>query len=260
MEASRWLLKVGDSPLMATAVHNGHDMRPELLGITALSEAERFREEDPFTDFLAEIVPTRLVSKVSRFEVDLNRARNEAVYCKPEDAWGLNLWKIPLTPEMIQASLDLYDAFYRELHGLLIRLEKKFGGFILLDIHSYNHRRSGPDQSPEDPEKNPEINLGTGTMDRRYWAPLVDRFLAEIKKFDFDGRALDIRENIKFRGRQIPTYVHSHFPKSGCALALEFKKIFMDEWTGKPDKSIMKKLREALRSTLPGLLEELKKR
>lgn len=255
----RWTLQLGDSPIVATAVHAGHEMRPELQKICALTNAERLREEDPFTDYLASIAPTHWTPHVSRFEADLNRAREQAVYQKPEDAWGLNLWKKDLTAPMIQTSLDFYDSYYNQFHLLLRQMEKKYGAFVVLDIHSYNHRRGGPDASPEDPEKNPEVNVGTGTMDREFWAPLVDRFILELRKFDFNGRNLDVRENVKFRGRQGPAFVHQNFPKKGCSLALEFKKIFMDEWTGQVDRSVLEKLFEALESTLPGLLEELKK-
>jgi hypothetical protein len=256
----RWTLQLGDSPIVAIAVHAGHEMRPELQEICALSESERFREEDPFTDYLATAVPTILVPTVSRFEVDLNRARHEAVYKKPEDAWGLNLWKRDLSPQLIQGCLDFYDSYYDQLHSLLTQVEKKYDFFVVLDIHSYNHRRLGPHGPPEDPEKNPEVNVGTGTMRREDWAPLVDRFIDDLRRFDFGGGNLDVRENIKFRGRQGPTFVHQNFPKTGCALALEFKKFFMDEWTGDLNRPLLEKIYDALRSTLPGLIEELKKR
>jgi hypothetical protein len=256
----RWSLQLGDSPIVATAVHSGHDMRPDILEICALSDAERFREEDPFTDSLASVAATHLVPTVSRFEVDLNRARAEAIYQLPKDCWGLNLWKKELRESLIGDSLKYYDAYYDRFYSLLVEVEKKFGSFVVLDIHSYNFRRTGPDQAPEDPEKNPEVNVGTGTMDRNYWAPVVDRFIADLKNFNFDGRSLDVRENIKFRGRQGPSFVHQNFPKTGCALALEFKKIFMDEWTGELNRPLFEQLRMALQSALPGLLEELRKR
>jgi hypothetical protein len=42
-------------------------------------------------------------------------------------------------------------------------------------------------------------------------------------------------------------------------LAVEFKKFFMDEWTGTVNGEQLKKIREALRATIPGILDELKK-
>lgn len=258
MTEPTWTLIEGSGQLVAAAVHSGHEMRPELLNLCALSEADRLREEDPFTERLTDIVPTRIMPRRSRFEVDLNRARHEAVYITPADAWGLQLWKEPLKPEMIEESLAYYDAFYEAMHGVLQRMKQKNGAFVVLDLHSYNHRRNGPDAPPEDPEKNPEINVGTGTMDRQYWSPLVERFISDLQSFDFMGRHLDVRENVKFYGRQLPKWTHENFPQSGCCLAIECKKFWMDEWTGKVDEEQLTTLRRALESTIQGLLQELK--
>jgi len=113
---------------------------------------------------------------------------------------------------------------------------------------------------PADLDGNPEINIGTGTMRRDQWASLVDRFIEDLRGFDFLGRRLDVRENVKFYGGRLPQYIHEHFPKSGCALAVEIKKFFMDEWSGTVDGTQLKEIREALRGTIPGILDELKNR
>ncbi|MDQ3079598.1 MAG: N-formylglutamate amidohydrolase, partial [Pseudomonadota bacterium] len=34
------------------------------------------------------------------------------------------------------------------------------------------------------------------------------------------------------------------YPGVGCAIALEFKKFFMDEWTGEPDPAELRAMRE----------------
>jgi hypothetical protein len=52
-------------------------------------------------------------------------------------------------------------------------------------------------------------------------------------------------------------WIHRTFPESGCALALEFKKTFMNEWTGEVDDDRLGALARALASTLPGLVESL---
>ncbi|HEU4335868.1 MAG TPA: hypothetical protein VFR45_01015, partial [Nocardioides sp.] len=46
-----------DGPVVATSVHAGHELRPEIAEAMVLDRAERFREEDPFTDRLAAVVP-----------------------------------------------------------------------------------------------------------------------------------------------------------------------------------------------------------
>ena len=248
----------GDIPMVAAAVHDGHAIRDELTDIMALSDMERLREEDPFTGFWANIVDTRIIANRSRFEVDLNRPREKAVYLDPDDAWGLNVWRTRPGPKVLEDSLASYDAFYQEVERGFTRLKQQYGRFIVFDLHTYNHRRDGANSPPADPELNPEVNIGTGTMDRQQWAPIVDRFINDLGDFDFLGRHLDVRENIKFKGGQFSRWVHEHFPESACCIAVEFKKFFMDEWTGIPDQNQLNAISAALNATIPGVLEELK--
>jgi hypothetical protein len=254
---SFWELRRGNGPLAATAIHDGHELREEVAALVALGDAERLREEDPFTAGWTAIANTRITVRRSRFEVDLNRPRETAVYIEPEDAWGLQVWKARPPADIIAASLSQYDAFYEEARSVFSDMEREFGRFVVFDLHSYNHLREGPAGKAADPAENPEVNIGTGTMQRTRWAPLIDRFIRDLRDFDFRGRKLDVRENIKFRGGQFPRWIHQTFPETACALSIEFKKIFMDEWSGEPDMSMMEELRRALESTIPGVLEEL---
>ena len=259
MQGSPWRIVHGDGPLVATAIHHGHDVRPEIQERLALPEDKRLNEEDPFTGPFTAVAPTRIIVERSRFEVDLNRPRENAVYRRPEDAWGLRVWKSHLPDEVCDRSLAIHDAFYETLHGILKKKEESHGAFVVFDIHSYNHRRDGPDAPAQDPAANPEVNLGTGSMDRARWGALADRFMADLRSFDFGGRHLDVRENVRFRGAQLCRFVHQNFPKSGCGLAIEFKKFFMDEWTGETYPEIHGRIPEALRATVPGMLEELER-
>jgi hypothetical protein len=254
-----WSIASGSGPLLATAIHDGHEVRDEVAEMLALSEDERLREEDPFTGAWARIAPTHVVVHRSRFEVDLNRPRPKAVYRKPADAWGLQIWKQEPPAALVERSLATYDGFYQELGQLLSKMESRFGRFVVLDLHTYNHRRGGPEGAPGNPDENPEVNLGTGAMDRDFWAPLVDRFVRDLRSFDFLGRRLDVRENVKFRGGHFASWVHETFPHSGCDLAIEFKKSFMNEWTGQLDTLQHQAIRRALQATIPGILEELAK-
>jgi N-formylglutamate deformylase len=249
----------GQEPLAATAVHNGHDLRDEIAEITCLSDSERLREEDPHTGIWTSIVTTQLVANRSRFEVDLNRPRDRAVYRSPEDAWRLEIWKSEPSAELLERSLSEYDAFYSEAHRIFTEMERRFGQFVVLDLHSYNHRRQGPGEPPDDPTQNPEVNVGTGTLDRNRWAQLVDRFIGDLTAFEFLGRHLDVRENVKFRGGHFSAWIHENFPNSGCCLAVEVKKFFMNEWTGEIAGEEFEAIPRSLEATLPGLLESLEK-
>ena len=150
-------------------------------------------------------------------------------------------------------SLAQYDAFYAEVYRIINEKLKKHQHLIVFDLHSYNHRREGPDGSYADPKTNPEVNIGTGTMDRQFWAPVVDNFINTLRSYNYLSRNLDVRENVKFRGGNFSSWIHKTFPNNVCCIAIEFKKFFMDEWTGKPDKKQLEEIRSALQSTIPGL-------
>lgn len=254
----RYRIEQGNQPLVAIAVHNGHHLRDEVMSLFAIDDAGRLREEDPFTGKWTAIAQNRIIVDTSRFEVDLNRVREEAVYIEPEDAWGLTVWQTRPDFGLIGRSLAEYDSFYSHLHKIFTELRNKHGKFIVFDLHAYNHRRGGPDGKPADIENNPEVNVGTGTMgDRAQWAPVIDRLIKDLSGYDYFGRHLDVRENVKFVGRQLAQWTHDTFPESACVLSIEFKKFFMDEWSGQPDMQQLAAITDALRFSADGVLEEL---
>jgi N-formylglutamate amidohydrolase len=252
-----WTIEEGGGPLVACAVHAGNQVRTEALGHMAIRRRQRFLEEDPYTDQLAEVAGTSVVVHRSRFEVDLNRSRDRAIYRVPGDAWGLQVWREPLPAAARRRSLLLYDRFYAELGGVLARAGAGGRPFVVLDLHSYNHRRGGPGMPPASPEGNPEINVGTGSLDRDRWGSLVDRFSADLRTVEVAGRSLDVRENVRFRGGHLSRWVHATFPGQACCLAVEVKKFFMDEYTGEIDEPVWTGVRAALAGAVPGLLDEL---
>ncbi len=252
-----WELETGDGPLIATAIHDGHGLRPEVAEIMKLPEGERLREEDPYTSSWVDVAATRIIARRSRFEVDLNRPRDKAVYVTPDDCWGLDVWTTKPSAAIVERSLAGYDAYYSMLSELCTEKQARNGKFVVYDIHSYNHRRNGADAPPEFADKNPEVNIGTGSLDREKWGALVDRFISDLSSFDLNGRRLDVRENVKFKGGQQVKWIHKNFVDGGCGLAIEFKKFWMDEWTGQRDEQMVAAIHAALRSTVPGVLDEL---
>lgn len=227
--------------VVTTALHAGHEMRATLRPWCALDPETRLREEDPGTEQIAQVAANRMVATRSRFEVDLNRPRSSAVYRRPEDAWGLEVWHAPLPAEEIERSLALYDEFYRRAALLLDGVVRRCGAAVVFDIHSYNHRRHGPDAPPEDVADNPEVNVGTGTLDARRWGTLAARVTQSLAS---DG--LDVRENVKFSGGHFASWAHDRWKGDVAVLALEFKKTFMDEWTGAVDPDAVERLRISL--------------
>src|SRR3546814_7649610 len=87
------------------------------------------------------------------------------------------------------------------LEQMLAGIEAMHGGFVLLDIHAYNHRRGGAEAAPTDPQQAPVVNIGTFSMDRARWAPLIDAFIDALSSHKVHGAALDVRENIAFHER-----------------------------------------------------------
>lgn len=252
-------ISTGPGPLVAAAIHDGHAIHPKTLAHVALPEPERLREEDPFTGRLTDVAPTRIVGRRSRFEIDLNRPPEGAVYRTPEDAWGLDVWDGREAPsDVVERSMGVYDAFYQAVEKLLEMKIREYGSVVVYDLHSYNHRRGGPDGPLADPEGNPEVNVGTGSLDRARWGGLVDRFMADLRRGAADAGVddLDVRENVKFQGGHFSRWVHKTFGNAACVIAIEFKKTFMDEWTGTLDRDRFDALHAALRTTVPGALEE----
>ena len=235
--------------LVATAIHTGHDLRPEVAEAMVLDEATRLREEDPHTDTIGALTPARAVVHRSRFEVDLNRLLEDAVYRTPEDCWGLQVWRTdPLAEDIVRRSQQEYASFYSALGARLDEVAGR-GPFVLYDVHSYNHRRDGADAEPEPVEDNPEVNLGTGSVDRKVFQGVIDAFTESLSAQSTDGGAIDVRENVKFEGRALAWWVHERYAGRGVVLALEFKKTFMDEWSGQVDEVRVRQLQQALAAT-----------
>jgi N-formylglutamate amidohydrolase len=257
MDEDLWHVTRGDEPLLATAIHDGHEVRAEVADLLALDDAGRLREEDPHTGRWTTVAQNRVVARRSRFEVDLNRPPETAVYRTPDDAWGLDVWRAPPSDALVQRSMDVYRGFHDQVGTILGDLQERYGRFVVLDIHSYNHRRDGADAPPADPAGNPVVNVGTGNIDRERWGPLVDRFIAELRDHEVLGVPLDVRENVRFRGGHFSKWVVQTFPETGCPLAVEMKKVYMDEWTGIVDEAAIDQIGEALAATVPGLLASL---
>ena len=253
-----WSTTVSEAPLVAAAIHAGHEVRPEVRDVLFIDEPTRLREEDPYTDTWTFIAETRLVGLRSRFEVDLNRPRDRAVYLTPDDAWGLRVWRSEPPHDLISRSLAEYDTFYAEMKRMFDAMEERYKAFVVFDLHSFNHRRDGADGAVADPHLNPEVNIGTGSMNRQKWHQLVDRFIDELGSSESGSNGLDVRENVKFKGGYFSKWIHETYPESACCLAIEFKKTFMDEWSGGAVPGSLSAIASALESTVPGVYEELR--
>ena len=136
----------------------------------------------------------------SRFEVDLNRPRHSCVYEDADAAWGLEVWREPLTEEEVERSRRLTTRSTRMLDGFLDELARR-GPFVVLDIHSYNHRRDGRRPSAGarrgEPRGQRRDRLARPRPVGPRRRPLHGRPRAAAGR---PAIALDVRENVRFRG------------------------------------------------------------
>ncbi|GAB3005594.1 N-formylglutamate amidohydrolase [Niabella terrae] len=245
-DLSHYMVNDLGTPVMAFALHAGHAIAPRLRTYMLLSEAERAHEEDPYTgDMIFGLPVTTVRVRQSRFQLDLNRTREKSVYLHPDDAWGLRVWK-PLPEEHLRALYEAYDQFYERLKQLITDSIRQWGFFIILDVHSYNHRREGP-FTPAAPDSHPEINIGTAYNHSR-WQSLCDDYTAFLTGAADWLRPINIGQNIIFKGGAFAQWILENYGDQGAVLSIEFKKTFMDEWTGILDIDQFNRIKKLLSS------------
>lgn len=219
-----------------------------------LNEHERCREEDPYTVFMISELPvSKITVSSSRFQLDLNRVKEKAVYEKPEDAWGLSVWKDMPGAEKDKLHQD-YDHFYDAVKKLIEDTIARHGYFIIFDVHTYNHRRDDAFTEAQT-EENPEINLGTHYNTEK-WKSLCSAYTRFINQQQHNGHNFDARENVKFKGGAFAQWAIGHYGEKGCVISIEFKKTFMDEWTGVADIRHVMALQELLSSSVDFMSRE----
>jgi N-formylglutamate amidohydrolase len=252
-----WELRVGDGPVLATAIHAGHAMRPSLQKWMAVDDAGRRREEDPLTNLWTGAADHVLHVARSRFEVDLNRPRERALVTEPAATWNLRLWEGAPPPVETARSLASHDAFYNLARSFVDRLLARWGEVLVLDLHSYNHRRDGADAEGGPVEANPDLDLGVTTLDPRVWSDLVERFSEALRRPAPDGRCFDVRSNVRYPdGGHFPEWLYATYRDRVCAITIEVKKFYMDEWAGTADLAAV----EAVRACIAGAVAAVRSR
>lgn len=227
-------------PAMCAAIHNGGNMRQELLENCLLTQAERYYEEDPFTGSFIEQQPITLIAHDSRYEYDLNRTTNECVY---ETAWGKDVWKEPLSKDAIATSKEKHAQFYRVVSAVVEALAEDFGQCIVYDNHSYNYRRHERTDLPV-------FNLGTTSVKSDSWRPVIDNWLDALNNMSVDGVEVTAAENDIFYGKgYLAGHCHGLYDNV-LVLATEVKKVFMDELAGEPDTRVLTSLQKIYNQTV----------
>ncbi len=227
-------------PYVCGAVHDGDQFRKDLWDNCLHSQYERWYEEDPETKNMVVSHPILIAGRDSRFEYDLNRPPEEAVF---ETAWGKQLWKNPLPGKEKEISLAKHTAFFKVTHALIEKIEAKFGAAIVYDMHSYNWQRWDREV--------PTWNLGTSNVDNDRFKEDIEAWrksLSEIK-LPNDIKSTAAINNTFFGNGYFLRYITRNF-KNTLVLATEIAKVYCDEINQVIFPEVVAKVEEQLKIRL----------
>ena len=226
-------------PYVCAAIHDGGQMREDIREKCLLSNYERWYEEDPHTAEFVETFPILIQGCDSRFEYDLNRGPETAVY---EEAWGKQVWKEPLSVSQKQKSIAKHHAFYEVLEALINKLETKFKSCLVYDIHSYNWKRWD--------RPVPVFNIGAERVDNERYGNYVESWRDELANIELENIHNYSAINDVFYGRgYLLEFVTNRF-KNTLVLATEVSKIYCDELTGESFPEIINQIKEGFKSAI----------
>ncbi|HET8735454.1 MAG TPA: N-formylglutamate amidohydrolase [Pricia sp.] len=233
-------------PYICGAVHDGHQFRKSLWADCLHSEYDRWYEEDPGTKEMIATQPIVLAGRDSRFEYDLNRDPENALY---ENAWGKKLWKRPLPKKEREHSLQKHAAFYKVVDALVHQIERKYGKAIVFDMHSYNLKRWD--------RPVPTWNLGTGNIDNGRFGELAESWRLKLAGMQLpNGIPSPCKINDTFQGNgHFLKYITKNFGNT-LVLATEIAKIYCDEESGIMYPEVVASVQNQLNKLIPLQVEE----
>ncbi|GAB4165742.1 MAG: hypothetical protein Tsb0033_27590 [Winogradskyella sp.] len=228
-------------PYLCGAVHDGHQFRKELWDNCLHSEYDRWYEEDPETRNMVALHPIVISGLDSRFEYDLNRDPENAVF---DTAWGKQLWKTPLPEAEKGRSLQKHSNFYKVVKALISKIEEKFGVCIVYDMHSYNWQRWDREV--------PTWNLGTSNIDNERFGESVEtwrKMLEGIKLPHNIKQTAKINDTFQGNGYFLK-YITNSFENT-LVLATEIAKVYCDEYKQIVYPEVVSAVEVQLRALIP---------
>ncbi len=228
-------------PYVCAAVHDGHQFRKELWDNCLHTEYERWYEEDPATKQMIQSHPIVIAGMDSRFEYDLNRPPETAIY---KDAWKRRLWKSSLTNEQRNRSLEKHANFYNVVHTLIEKIESTFSTCIVYDMHSYNWQRWD--------RKVPTWNLGTSNVDNERFSEEIEAWRQILEKTPFPNEIESSSKiNDTFQGNgYFLKYITSNFNNT-LVLATEIAKVYCNETEQVVYPEVVSSVEKYLKLVLP---------
>ncbi|CAM1368629.1 N-formylglutamate amidohydrolase [Tenacibaculum xiamenense] len=228
-------------PYVCAAVHDGHQFRKELWDNCLHTEYERWYEEDPATKQMIQSHPIVIAGMDSRFEYDLNRPPETAIY---KDAWKRKLWKSSLTNEQRNRSLEKHSNFYKVVHALIEKIESTFSVCIVYDMHSYNWQRWD--------RKVPTWNLGTTNVDNERFSDDIEIWREILERTPLPNEIESSSKiNDTFQGNgYFLKYITANF-KNTLVLATEIAKVYCNEVEQILYPEVIDSVEKYLKLTLP---------
>ncbi len=235
-------LKIDEySHYICGAVHDGHQFRSSLWDNCLHTEYERWYEEDPCTKQMVRTHPIVIAGLDSRFEYDLNRTPDNAIYT---DAWGKQLWKNPLPEDEKGVSLQKHHNFYKVVQTLIEVIESKFGIALVYDMHSYNWKRWDREV--------PTWNLGTANIDNNRFKKTTEswsRVLGTMSLPNGLKSSSDINNTFQGNGYFLK-YITQNFDNT-LVLATEIAKVYCDEEAYVLYPEVVHSVEEHLKEMIP---------
>lgn len=228
------------------AVHDGHQFRTSLWDNCLHSEYDRWYEEDPETKNMVISHPIVIAGRDSRFEYDLNRDPENAVF---DTAWGKQLWKTPLDDKEKETSLEKHANFYKVVHALIQKLEAIHGVCIVYDMHSYNWQRWDREV--------PTWNLGTANIDNERFGTMVElwrKSLGDLKLPNGIKQTALINDTFQGNGYFLK-YITQNF-KNTLVLATEIAKVYCEEYEQIIYPEVVSAVEVELRERIPAHASE----
>lgn len=234
------------APYICAAVHDGHQFRKSLWNTCLHTEYDRWYEEDPCTKEMVRSHPIVIAGRDSRFEYDLNRDPENAIY---QDAWGKKLWKEPLSEKELKKSLEKHSTFFKVVHALVQQVEQKYGRAIVFDMHSYNLQRWDREV--------PTWNLGTSNIDNHRFGALVSRWSQRLGEMTLPNGILSTSKiNDTFQGNgYFLKYITENF-KNTLVLATEIAKVYCNEANGILFPEVVAAIEQQLKESIPLHVDE----
>ncbi len=228
-------------PYVCAAIHDGHQFRRSLWENCLHSTYERWYEEDPCTRQMVQSHPIVIAGRDSRFEYDLNRPLEEAIF---DTAWGKQLWKTPLSVKEKEISLQKHTNFYTVAHTLIEKLESLHRKVIVFDMHSYNWKRWDREV--------PVWNLGTINIDNDRFGRVVESWRAKLEGVHLPHtHTTTSRVNDTFFGNGYFLKSITKKFENTLVLATEIAKIYCDELTGIVFPEVVEAVEQQLKDLIP---------